>query len=107
MEVYKLVDTIEYKKVHLKGSCDTIIYLSSQSPPTVLLAIYKQIRNESRSLVEHLAIAYTPTAVVTANDDNEGSPTRGVAAVLMALEYLAELFEDYRRDPYFLVRLSH
>ena len=67
----------------------------------------KKVRNESRSLVEHLAIAYTLTAVVTANDDNEGSPTGGVAAVLMALEYLAELFEDYRWDPYLLVRLSH
>jgi hypothetical protein len=57
MEVYKLVDTIEYKTVHLKGSCDTTIRISFQSPPTVLLAICKQIRNESRSLADRLTIA--------------------------------------------------
>lgn len=93
--------------MHLKGGCNATICLSFQSPPTVLLAICKQIRNEPRSLAERAAIAYTPTAVVTANDDNEASPTGGVAAVLTALEYLAELFEDYRWDPYLLVRLSH
>ena len=90
--------------MHLKGGCNATICLSFQSPPTVLLAICKQTRNESRSLVERLAIAYTPAAAVTANDDNKASPTGGVAAVLMALEYLAELFEDYQWTSYFIVR---
>lgn len=101
--IYEHFDTIKYKTVHLKGGCDMTICLSFQSPPTALLGVCKQMRYKFLSLFDRLVLAYTPTAVVTANDDNEAS----LVAVLMALEYLAELFEDYRWDPYVLVRLSH